>query len=123
MKKRGFCYLQVPQRCGRYERCQPSRPWPGLHGQSLRPPHLPHPSVSSLVLSEDVFILEVSPDLCSGTSLILTILAKAAAPAAFPARALSVILQELGSQLLGLLQVNQKTREATDPAVSVKDGG
>lgn len=46
-----------------------------------------------------------------------SILPKRAAPAAFPASAFSVILQELGSQLLRLLQVSRKTWEATDAAL------
>lgn len=48
---------------------------------------------------------------------------KAAAPATFLASTFRIILQELSSQLLRLLQVNQKTWKATDPTVSIKNGG
>jgi hypothetical protein len=56
-------------------------------------------------------------------SLILAVLPKTAVPAALLASALRVILQELGSQLLRFLQLNEQTRESADPAVSVENGG
>jgi hypothetical protein len=56
-------------------------------------------------------------------SLILAVLPKTAVPAALLASALRVILQELGSQLLRFLQLNEQTWESADPAVSVENGG
>lgn len=60
---------------------------------------------------------------CSDSSLILTILPKAAAPTAFLASAFSIVSQELSPHLLRLLQVEQEAWEAADPAVSVENSG
>lgn len=53
----------------------------------------------------------------------LTILPEAAAPAALLPGVLGVVLEELGSQPLRLLQVQEQSREAADPAISVEHGG
>lgn len=97
----------------------PSSPLPLLRASfpvvfscSLAPlPRAPHSGLGS------------SSHFRSGVSLLLTIPPKTAAPTAFLACALGIIPQELGSHLLRLLQVDEKTREATDPAVSVKNSG